>query len=335
MLSQYLWPDDAPTGLYAEQLADALSRDGQRVVLVGGEGTYRSGKRPPPHTPIERVKHLHGKRGNLPSSALEYVSVQQAFRRYIASAVGRGDVVIVTSAPPTTLGLHREIRRAGAVGVYWLQDFYPELLRGLWDAPAVVRAAMARFWTAELRRWPRVVKAAGNLGYDGPNACVVRNWETLDVGPPRPPKPRTALYSGNLGYAHDVPSFVAACERLRTDGYAVTVRGDGPGMQQLPAWIRVEPPLADTLALVESLWDAELHLIAGHPRFGGAVFPSKFWNVHATGRQVMATGFDAAMTAELAIAQATPAGAQLQAWTELVSSLTLADRREQAEPHAL
>ncbi len=119
ILSQYLWPDDAPTGIYAEQLSDALARAGVTVRLVGGTGTYRPGERRAPATSIGRVAHHEGKRGHLISTALEYESVRRAFASEIARSVAPGDVVVVTSAPPTTIGLIRQIRngvRAACTG---------------------------------------------------------------------------------------------------------------------------------------------------------------------------------------------------------------------------
>jgi hypothetical protein len=318
VLSQYLWPDDAPTGLYAEQLADALLAAGFSVQLVGGEGRYREGRRVPPRTPVTRVPHFEGRRGSLPSTAREYESVRRAFASYIRRAVAPGDVVIITSAPPTTLFLHAALKKRGAIGIYWLQDYYPQLIRGVWDAPAPARAVLARFWGRELAKWPHIVKAAGNLGYHGTNTVVIRNWHTLELGEPRPAQPKTALYSGNLGYGHDLPSFLALCEKLRADGFTITVRGDGPGMSRLPAWIQAAPPVADPQELIRSYWEAEVHLVAGHPRFPDAVFPSKFWNALATGRPVLASGMVGVMAEELEAARQSDFRSHLPRWRDFV-----------------
>ncbi len=321
VLSQYLWPDDAPTGIYAEQLADSLAAAGVTARLVGGQGSYRRGRREPPRTSIARLKHHEGKRGRLLSTGREYESVRQAFASYIRGNVGAGDVVVVTSAPPTTLFLHRSIRARGALGVYWLQDYYPQLIRGVWDTPRPIRRLLVQLWARELGAWPRVVKAAGNLGYAGGNSTVIRNWNTLELGPPTPARPRTALYSGNLGWGHDLASFLDLCGGLREQGYEITVRGDGPGMARLPNWVRGAAPLEDPVELARSYWDAEVHLVAGHPRFPDAVFPSKFWNAQATGRPVLASGFEGVMAEELEAARASDFKGHLPQWTRLVASL--------------
>jgi hypothetical protein len=321
VLSQYLWPDDAPTGIYAEQLADAFTKAGAQVRLVGGQGRYRDGRRPAPRSPIARVAHYEGRRGRLLSTAREYESVREAFGSYVRGEVRARDVVVITSAPPTTLFLHRLIRRQRAVGVYWLQDYYPQLIRGVWDPPPPLRRALGRLWTRELHAWPHVVKAAGNLGYSAPNAIVIRNWNTLDLGAPSPARPRTALYSGNLGWGHDVAAFLDLCRGLREKGYEITVRGDGPGMSRLPHWIRAAPLLVDPADLIRSYWEAEVHLVAGHPRFPDAIFPSKFWNAAATGRPVLASGFSGVMAEELEAARVSDFRAHLPQWTRFLSSL--------------
>jgi hypothetical protein len=327
ILSQYLWPDDAPTGIYAEHLAEALAEAGAPVRLVGGQGRYREGRRRPPRVPIEHVRHHEGRRGRLLSTAREYESVRASFAAHVRRHVGTGDVVVVTSAPPTTLLLDRPIRARGALGVYWLQDYYPELIRGVWDAPLPARRLLDRLWTRRLRAWSHVVKAAGNLGYSGPNATVIRNWNTLDLGAPGAARPRTALYSGNLGWGHDLTSFLDLCRGLAEKGYEITVRGDGPGMARLPGWVRAAPPLVEPADLVRSYWEAEVHLVAGHPRFPGAVFPSKFWNARATGRPVHASGFAGAMAEELEAARTVDYRSHLSEWTRFVLSRLEDSRR--------
>ena len=58
---------------------------------------------------------------------------------------------------------------------------------------------------------------------------MIRNWPTLSFENEPEPELGTALYSGNLGYGHDVDLFVAACKELRDAGYSLTIRADGPG----------------------------------------------------------------------------------------------------------
>ena len=65
VLTQYIWPDAAPTGLYAEQLAARIEQDGHDVRLVGGRGGYRALQRERPVAHITHLDHLQGSRSNL------------------------------------------------------------------------------------------------------------------------------------------------------------------------------------------------------------------------------------------------------------------------------
>jgi len=209
ILTQYIWPDAAPTGLYAEHLATRLHENGWDVRLIGGRGTYRTLRRNKPLMPIVHLKHYQGRRGNLGQTLAEYASVKRAFHHYIGRFVREGDVVVVTSAPPNTIQLAKSIKHRGARSIYWLQDYYPELIRGIHEYPAALRHAFSDYWDRLLSQWDRVVKIGTNL--DGPphNSVVIRNWPTFMFEEPVPFESGTALYSGNLGYGHDVDLFVA------------------------------------------------------------------------------------------------------------------------------
>jgi hypothetical protein len=297
-LNQFLWPDSAPTALYAEQLGLCFRRHKFQVVMVSGSGSYRSGSRERPPLEHIRLATYRGRRADALSNLREYQSVCAAFQRYIQASVQAGDIVFCTAAPPQTIRLIDVIRQKKARGIYRLEDYYPDLLRGFLRYPLFVRDLLARYWDAKLRQWDHVAKIASNLAYEGPNVRVLRNWATLDLGAPRPFEPKTACYFGNLGYGHSLRLFVETCGRLRDEGYAVTVVGDGPRISLLPSWIKVMAPV-DEATLIELHWRAEIHLIAADPDMTGAIFPSKYWNSRATGRRIVASGFSGPMLKEL------------------------------------
>jgi len=320
ILTQYVWPDAAPTGLYAEQLAARLEQDGRDVRLVGGRGGYRELQRKRPVARITHLNHYRGSRGNLRQSFTEYASVTRAFCDYIGRFVRHDDVVVVTSAPPNTVTLAKAIRRRGARSIYWLQDYYPELVRGLYEYPAPLRAVFRRFWDHHLGRWDRIVKIGSNLGGPTRNAVVIRNWPTMSFDPPTAPEPRTALYSGNLGYGHDIELLVHACGKLRTAGYRVTMRSDGRGAWQLPAWLQPVPLENDPAKLRDDLLRHEVHLVAANPKITQAIFPSKIWNTFAARRKLVCTGFAGPMIEELEISKLAPFDRHLEQWTDLIAT---------------
>ena len=328
ILTQYIWPDAAPTGLYAEQLAARLEQDGADVRLVGGRGGYRELQRAQPVGRITHLEHYQGNRGNLRQSFAEYSSVTRAFRDYIGRFVRRDDLVIATSAPPNTVTLAKVIRRRGARSIYWLQDYYPELVRGLHEYPATLRTAFRRFWDHHLARWDRVVKIASNLGGPTQNAVVIRNWPTMSFDRSIRPEPQTALYSGNLGYGHDIELLVEACGKLRTAGYRVTMRSDGRGAWQLPAWLQPVPLENNPIRLRDDLLRHEVHLVAANPRITQAIFPSKIWNTLAAGRRLVCTGFAGAMLEELELSKLAPFDQHLEQWIQLVAATQIDDQAD-------
>ena len=321
LLTQYVWPDAAPTGLYAEQLAARLESTGNDVRLIGGQGGYRVLQRPQPVQRIIHLDHYQGRRDNLRQTFAEYVSVGRAFRAYVTHYVRQDDLVIVTSAPPNTVTLASAIRRRGARSIYWLQDYYPELVRGIRDYPLTLRRTFRSYWDARLSCWDKVVKIGANLGGPTQNAVVIRNWPTLPFDREMPPEPLTALYSGNLGFGHDVGLLIAACEELRANGYRITIRADGRGAALLPTWLKPAPLEHDPEVLREALLRNEIHLVAANPKITQAIFPSKIWNSIAAGRRLVCTGFAAEMETELTTARHAPFARHLDYWLDLVGSV--------------
>ncbi|MDQ3119344.1 MAG: hypothetical protein M3Q89_07235, partial [Verrucomicrobiota bacterium] len=189
ILTQYVWPDAAPTGLYAEQLAERLHQDGCDVRLVGGRGGYRTLHRPKPEVRLVHLDHRPGRRGNLFQTMAEYAAVKGTFQDYIKRSVRAGDTVIVTSAPPNTVSLARAIRARGARAIYWLQDYYPELIRGLREYPQPLRKTFRHLWDRQLARWDCVVKIGTNLGGPDRNSVIIRNWPTMDMESETSPEP--------------------------------------------------------------------------------------------------------------------------------------------------
>jgi len=323
ILTQYIWPDAAPTGLYAEHLATRLHQNGWDVRLVGGKGNYRTLGRDKPPVAILHLEHYRGRRGSLAQTFIEYASVKRAFENYIDNFVKHGDVLVATSAPPNAVQLANRVKRRGAHAIYWLQDYYPELIRGICEYPRMARITFRKWWDRQLAQWDRVVKIGGNVGGPLTNSVV-----SFDEDPK--PESKTALYLGNLGYGHDIDLFVKGCERLRDDGYKINIRADGRGVRHLPSWLKVESLCRDVNESRDVLVRHEAHLIAAHPKITQAIFPSKIWNGIALGRRLVCTGFAGEMATELDATKRAPFDTHLDQWVDLISSMEFSPLTEPA-----
>jgi hypothetical protein len=143
--------------------------------------------------------------------------------------------------------------------------------------------------------------------------------------------PRTAIYSGNLGYGHDIELLVEACAKLRGDGYRISMRSDGRGAQQLPAWLQSIPLENDPIRLRDDLLRHEVHLIAASPRITQAIFPSKIWNSIAADRRLVCTGFAGEMATELHESMRAPFRTHVEQWARLVADFATWPERSAAE----
>jgi len=309
VLTQFVWPDAAPTSLYSEQLADELVKRGHRVRLVGTTGHYRSLERPAPLAQLIRLPVRRFPRGVLAAVFLEYAMAHRCLRSYIKRDVSAGDTVVATSAPPSTPWLLGAIRSRNARAIYRLHDYYPELIRAVWEYPAPVRRVLRARWDAAMAGWDAVLKIGANQAYHRANAQVLHDWAPFefnaDERAANPVEPKTALYAGNFGYAHDLASFLVTAKQLQAEGFRIIARGDGPGFAKLPEWIEAAPPYPDAASLRAGLLRAEVHLIAAHPAYQEALFPSKIWNSLEAGRRVVGSGFAGLMAKELSVMLAT------------------------------
>ena len=229
--------------------------------------------------------------------------------------------MIVTSAPPNTVTLAAAIRDRGARCIYWLQDYYPELVRGLYDYPAPLRRAFRRYWDRHLACWDKVVKIGANLG--GPSAQFGRDPQLADplvrsVSRARAqdrdlfrqPRLRTRCRTVDRGLQSAASRRLSDHDaRRRTQGCATSdvVAGAASGERSGSVTRRPAPPRS-TPGGSES-------------KIRQAIFPSKIWNSIAAGRELVCTGFAGEMAEELEAAKAAPFESHLEQWSELIAAI--------------
>lgn len=299
IINQYIWPDGSPVCLISEQLAVYLTQQGVPLAVVGGAGEYRPSSRPKPAVNFVGLPTKTMLRNNPLQILREYRSVFQTFRRYVKQHVQTGDTVLITSAPFLNILLRRSVPPA-VTTLFWLFDYFPASIHSL-NLPKFLYGAIRRWWDGELAKYDSVIKISANLGYFGPNAVVYRQWPMIAIEPdPTVVPQKKALYTGNLGIAHDVDSLVAECEKLQDAGYEINFYADGPGLDKLPDWLksRSRGVFKNAGDLIRALHEHEVHLVTGTPGTDELSFPSKTWNSIASGRRVIGCGFTGAMLTE-------------------------------------
>lgn len=299
IINQYIWPDGSPVCLISEQLAVYLTLQGVPLVMVGGAGEYRPSSRPRPAITFVSLPTQALPRHNALQILREYVSVFRTFRRYVKQSVEPGDTVLITSSPFLNVLLRRFVPKSVTV-IFWLFDYFPASIYSL-NLPKSLFRAIKHWWDGELKKYDSVIKISTNLGYFGDNAVVYRQWPMIAIEPnPTIIPQKKALYTGNLGIAHDVESLVVECEKLRDEGYEINFHADGPGLDKLPDWLkkRSHGVFKNADDLICALHEHEVHLVTGTLGTEELSFPSKTWNSIASGRRVIGCGFTGMMLEE-------------------------------------
>jgi glycosyltransferase involved in cell wall biosynthesis len=302
-INQYIYPDGSPVCLISEQVAEYLfTKKNVEVVMVGGAGEYRPSSRNQPNMPLVNLPTLSFKRETKIDILKEYWAVYGAFKKYVKENVQDGDTLVVTSSPFLNVMLRNLVDKKRVRTIFWLFDYFPASLKSM-NIPFLYNI-IKFWWDRELRKYDSVIKISSNLGYFESNSVVHRQWNMIDIQPDTSIIPeRKALYTGNLGIAHDVDSLAKECAKLRDDGYEINIHADGPGLEKLPDWLKLKSRgiFKNAEDLKKALHEHEIHLITGTPGTDELSFPSKIWNSIAAGKEVIAAGFYGKMIDELAM----------------------------------
>jgi hypothetical protein len=303
IINQYVYPDGSPVCLISEQTANFLFTENKAdVVMVGGAGEYRPSNRQKPNFPLINLPTASFKRETMIDILKEYFAVYGAFKKYVKGNVQDGDTLVITSSPFLNVMLRNLVNKKKVRTICWLFDYFPASVKSM-KIPFLYNLIKI-WWDRELKKYDSVIKISSNLGYFEKNSVVLRQWNMIDIKPDSTIIPeRKALYTGNLGIAHDVESLTKECEKLRDAGYEINIHADGPGLDKLPSWLKEKSRgiFKNADDLIRALHEHEIHLITGTPGTDELSFPSKSWNSIASGRKLIACGFSGMMLEELEI----------------------------------
>lgn len=324
IITQFYPPDYAATGQLIEELAVQLSQQGMRVHVFTGQPGYAFNQEAAPA--VERSEFRLIKRSRTSQLWPQRIRgkavngllfcLRSAF--HLLKASGRGDVLLLTTAPPflPIIGYLANLL-FGLPYVCLLYDLYPDIAVELnviqpnhWLAKAW-RSLNKRIW----RRADALIVLSSTMKDRVVAHCpevtdkisVIHNWSNPEWIVPIPKRrnwfalkhdlvtPFTVLYSGNMGRCHDMDTIMEAAEQLKDQPIVFVFIGGGAkrkicmeraqalGLQNCRFL-----PYQEKQSLPHSLTACDLSLLSVSVGMEGLVAPSKFYPSLAAGRPVAA-----------------------------------------------
>jgi putative colanic acid biosynthesis glycosyltransferase WcaI len=314
IISQHYPPDPSTTAAIMAEIAGAVARDADVLVLSGTPGSLRN---PAVATlRVEEIRNRIPEKGALARrAAAEVLFTVRAFLALLWR-LRRGDAVVTVTAP--FMLPYASVAAAwlkGARSALIMHDLFPDVLvmSGLLQPTSLATRAI-RTANALMFRAIDIVITIGRdserllLSYRGLTPDKLRfipNWATLvpairPIDPQNPFRRGTAAgfvvgLSGNLGFTHDPAIVFEAARLLREEaGIHFLLSGWGLGfetLRQLQAEARLpNVSLVDRVADVELeafLAAADVWLIPYRSNVAGVSVPSRFYNLLAAGRPVI------------------------------------------------
>ncbi|MDM7957525.1 glycosyltransferase family 4 protein [Blastomonas sp.] len=320
-VNSYFHPDHSATSQILSDVAFELSASGHTVRIITGQRSYDGGSQYPAS---EVIDGIHVTR--LPSLGPSGRGMLARLGRYLGMYLGaawlllirmrRGDVVVCKTDPPLlSIPLAVVARIRGAKLVNWLQDLYPEVANSLGvGLPGTVGWLLTR-----LRNWSLKV-AVFNIAIGECMAQLLRDQGVADnkiailtnfvddshiipLEGINPLREQWGLqgkfvigYSGNLGRAHDIETFIEMAILLRDrEDIVFLFIGGGHFVDMLRARL-AEASVTNVRfesyqpreQLNLSLALPDVHWVSLLPEMEGLIVPSKIYGIMAAGRPMIA-----------------------------------------------
>jgi hypothetical protein len=236
-VNRFFYPDLSATSQMLSGIAFGLAAEGHDVQIASSRQLYEdaSAELAPTETAngvtIHRVATTRFGRAGLGGRAVDYASFYAATAWHLLRHVRRGDIIVAKTDPPMLSVVTALIGRArGATCVNWLQDLFPEVassvkLGGRGGQIAFAALRIIRNWSLQRARCNVVIgeRMAEYLlagGIAPAKIVAIPNWaDPTIVFPITHSSLRREWglegkivvgYSGNLGRAHEIATFVDA-----------------------------------------------------------------------------------------------------------------------------
>jgi glycosyltransferase involved in cell wall biosynthesis len=320
--TQFYPPDYAATGQLIEELAIQLEHCGMQIHIFTGQPGYafhktsapkleRSGKRV-----IERSQTTRFWQSRIRGKGINGLLFFVRAIFYFLKASSRGDLVLLTTAPPflPIVGYLANLL-FGLPYICLIYDLYP-------DIAVELKVVSSQHWLTRLWNWVNqkvwqraqqiivlssTMKTRIQTKYPeiGDKIIVIHNWADPDWIVPIPKENNwfahqnglvdtfTVLYSGNMGRCHDMDTILAAAKQLEKEPIQFVFIGDGAQLSTCIEQVNSLGlqncqflPYQDKSSLPYSLTACNLSLVSINPGMEGLVAPSKLYGILASGRPI-------------------------------------------------
>ena len=324
IFTQFYPPDYAATGQLIEELAIHLGRLGIHVQVFTGQPGYAFQKASAPTKErSDKILIQRSRTSRLCPSRIRGKAVNGLlfFIRsalHLLKASGRGDILLLTSAPPflPILGYLANLL-FGIPYVCLLYDLYP-------DVAVELKVVSKKNWLVQSWNWlnKQVWKHAQSvivLSFTmkervqakcpeiSDKISVIHNWANPDWIVPIDKQDNwfahkydlvntfTVLYSGNMGRCHEMDTILEAARQLQNEPIQFVFIGGGAKRQTCIDQVSTLGlrncqflPYQEKQDLPYSLTACDLSLVSISPGMEGAIAPSKLYGILAAGRPVAA-----------------------------------------------
>jgi colanic acid biosynthesis glycosyl transferase WcaI len=325
-VNRFYYPDQSATSQILTDLAVRLAGAGVNVHVICSRQLYENAAAELPRAEVIRGVTVHrvwtsrfGRR-NLRGRALDYASFYVSATTHLWRVLRAGDVAVIKTDPPL-LSVFAAVAVAarGAKLVNWLQDVFPEVASRLGVAglnPLLLTGLRAlrdrslHFAAANVVLGQRMREHLREREVHADKIHIIENWTDGDNVVPKLPsqselRSRLGLqdhfvvgYSGNLGRAHEIGTFLAAAEALRTSSDIVFLMiGGGALMDELRREVTNRNltsfrflPYQPRETLADSMAASDVHLACLLPELEGLIVPSKVYGILGAGRPVVFVG---------------------------------------------
>jgi glycosyltransferase involved in cell wall biosynthesis len=327
LLNQYYPPDEAPTGLMLESVAESLIDLGHEVTILCAKGGYagaspcaspgkahREGKTPR----VIRIGATGFGRASFAGKLADYLTYCLGLVLVLAFMRHKPDRIVALTTPPYLSILARLVSALRTADhPQRIMDLYPDVMvaHGMLRKPSAAAAILerlARFGFGGARCAMVLTigpdMAARTKAYlsDGIPCEWVPLWGTAEHGeisckPEQETRgegarPLVLMYSGNMGLGHRFTEFLEAATTAGPD-FRWRFNGNGRRRKEIEEFAAAQPSAPIELgtyvpraALAAHLASADVHLASLDPSWDGTMVPSKLQGIFAIGRPVLFVG---------------------------------------------